>query len=225
MNKFVIEQLVNARIVPVVEITDPAKALPLAYALANAGLPIMEVTLRTPAALDSIYAINNELPDFIVGAGTLLTASQVADAAAAGANFGVSPGFTPTLSKAASDANLVLVPGAVTASEILTASEHGHTYLKYFPAEKLGGAAMIESFLSPFAALGISFMPTGGIKPQNLRDYLTLSNVFAVGGTWIAPRSQIDAGEFGIIGATARDAVALADRMPTNFTTTSKKSF
>jgi 2-dehydro-3-deoxyphosphogluconate aldolase/(4S)-4-hydroxy-2-oxoglutarate aldolase len=203
-------QLALARIVPVVEITDASRAVELAHTLAAGGLPVMEVTLRTPAALDAIRAIRAEVPDFIVGAGTLLTAGQIALAHEAGAHFGVSPGFTPTLSAAASDLHFPFVPGTVTASEILVAAEHGHTHLKFFPAEQSGGAAIIGSLAAPLAAHGIHFMPTGGIRPAGLGAYLSLANVFAVGGTWVAPRDAITAGRFDHILAATRSAVAAA---------------
>jgi 2-dehydro-3-deoxyphosphogluconate aldolase/(4S)-4-hydroxy-2-oxoglutarate aldolase len=212
MSASVIARLTSARIVPVVEIADAGVAL--ARTLAGAGLPMMEVTLRTPAALDAIRAIASEVPDFLVGAGTLLTTRQLEDAVAAGAHFGVSPGFSAALSGAAVAAELPFVPGATTATEILAAAESGHSHLKFFPAEQSGGAAAIASLTAPFAALGIRFMPTGGIRPSNLDAYLALPSVFAIGGTWIAPRDAIAAGEFEVIGAAARAAVATAAAAP-----------
>ncbi|WP_022885571.1 bifunctional 4-hydroxy-2-oxoglutarate aldolase/2-dehydro-3-deoxy-phosphogluconate aldolase [Glaciibacter superstes] len=208
MSDSVIERLASARIVPVVEILDANRGVELARTLADAGLPLMEVTLRTPAALNAIRAIASEVPGFLVGAGTLLDPGSVAAAITAGAHFGVSPGFTPSLSRAAGDGGLPFIPGAVTASEILSATESGHRHVKFFPAEQSGGASAIASLSAPFAALGIRFMPTGGIRPANLNAYLALSSVFAVGGTWIATRDQIDQGRFDDIGAAARLAVA-----------------
>jgi len=214
MSAGVIARLTAARIVPVVEIADAARGVALAHTLAEAGLPMMEVTLRTPAALDAIRAIAAEVPDFLVGAGTLLTTRQLEDAVAAGAHFGVSPGFSAALSGAALGADLPFVPGATTATEILAAAESGHTHLKFFPAEQSGGAAAIASLTAPFAALGIRFMPTGGIRPSNLDAYLALPSVFAIGGTWIAPRDAIAEGAFASIGAAARTAVATAGASP-----------
>jgi len=208
MNNPVLAKLTLARIVPVVEITDAARGVELARTLADAGLPVMEVTLRTPAALDAIRAIAAEVPGFLVGAGTLLTPAMIDDAVAAGAHFGVSPGFTPALSGTATAAGLPFVPGAVTASEILAAIESGHTHLKFFPAEQSGGAAAIASLTAPFAALGIRFMPTGGIRPAGLDAYLALPSVFAIGGTWIAPRDAITERRFDDIRQAARTAVA-----------------
>ena len=207
MSSSVFERLSSARIIPVVEITDVGRAVELARTLSAGGLPIMEVTLRTPVALDSIRAIRAELPDFIVGAGTLLTAEHVARAVEAGAHFGVSPGFTSVLSAAASDHDLPFIPGTVTASEVLAAAEYGHTHLKFFPAEQSGGAPVIAALAAPLAGHGIRFMPTGGIRLAGLSDYLALAGVFAVGGTWIAPRSAITEGRFEDILAATREAV------------------
>ena len=204
----VFDQLTAAGIVPVVEINDPARGVELARTLAAAGLPTMEVTLRTPKALDAIRAISDEVPSFLVGAGSLLTVRQLDDAVAAGAHFGVSPGFTARLSAAALAAGLPFVPGAVSSSEILAAADAGHDHVKFFPAEQSGGAAAIASLAAPFAALRIRFMPTGGIRPSNLDAYLGIPSVFAIGGTWIAPRASIDAGRFEEIGKAAREAVA-----------------
>jgi 2-dehydro-3-deoxyphosphogluconate aldolase/(4S)-4-hydroxy-2-oxoglutarate aldolase len=208
MSGSVLERLTLARIVPVVEITDARRGVELAQTLAAAGLPVAEVTLRTPAALEAISAIAAEVPGFLVGAGTLLTPAQIDDAVEAGAHFGVSPGFTPALSDAATAAGLPFVPGAVTSTEILAAAERGHTHLKFFPAEPSGGSAAVAAFAAPFASLGIRFMPTGGVRPSNLDAYLALHTVFAIGGTWIAPRDQITEGRFDEIGAAARTAVA-----------------
>lgn len=206
----VIDRLTAARIVPVVEIVDPERGVQLAHTLAEAGLPTMEVTLRTPAALDAIRAIRSELPDFLVGVGTLISVRQVEDAIDAGALFGVSPGFTASLSGAAAAGDLPFVPGATSASEILAAAEAGHTHVKFFPAEQSGGAAAIAALAAPLAALGIRFMPTGGIRPGNLDAYLALPSIFAIGGTWIAPRQAVSEGRFDEIAAAARTAVATA---------------
>ncbi len=208
MSHTVFETLARARIIPVVEIAAAAHAVELATTLAAGGLPVMEITLRTPGALDAIRAIRAEVPDFIVGAGSLLTPRHIAEAVSAGAHFGVSPGFTTTLSAAAADRALPFVPGTVTASEMLAAAEAGHTHLKFFPAEQSGGAQALASFASPLAAHGIRFMPTGGIRPAGLATYLALDNVFAIGGTWIAPREAITEGNFDLIRAATIAAVA-----------------
>jgi 2-dehydro-3-deoxyphosphogluconate aldolase/(4S)-4-hydroxy-2-oxoglutarate aldolase len=206
----VFEGLARARIVPVVEITNVARGVELARTLLDAGLPVMEVTLRTPAALGAIRAISADVPGFVVGAGTLLAPAQFDQVAQAGAHFAVSPGFTPELSSAALNVGLPFVPGAVTATEILSAADSGHTHLKFFPAEQSGGAATIGALAAPFAALGIRFMPTGGIRSVGLNAYLALPNVFAIGGTWIAPRAAIEEGRFGTIAGAARAAVSAA---------------
>ncbi len=197
----------SLRIIPVVEIEDAGRAVRLAETLTEAGLPIMEVTMRTPAALPAIAAIAEALPDFAIGAGTVLSTTNLKDAAAAGARFAVSPGFTPTLSNAAAQYGLPVVPGAATPAEVLAAVECGHRFLKFFPAEQLGGVPVLKAFAAPFAPLGILFMPTGGVRPATLRDYLDLPNVAAVGGTWIAERDVITAGDFDRIGDTAGRAI------------------
>ncbi len=206
----VFDRLALSRVVPVVEIADAARAVQLARTLQEAGLPVLEVTLRTPAGLDAIRAIRAEVPGFTVGAGTLVTPAMVQDAADAGAIFGVAPGFSRALSDAASDAGLPFIPGAVTATEILSAVEAGHRFLKFFPAEQSGGVAAIAAFRAPFASLGLKFMPTGGIRPSGLAAYLAEPSVFAVGGTWIAPRDAISEGRFAEIGVAARIVVAAA---------------
>lgn len=208
----VIARLRAARIVPVVEITSAAQGVRLAEVLTEAGLPVAEVTLRTPAALDAIRAIAEALPDFLIGAGTLMTGEHVSAAAAAGARFGVSPGFTPGLSAAATAAGLPFVPGVSSASEALAAFECGHRELKFFPAEQSGGASAIAALGGPFAPLEISFMPTGGIRPETVGSYLDLHNVFAVGGTWIARKDAIAEERFDEIALAARDAVRSASR-------------
>lgn len=210
MTSDVVEQLEAVRVVPVVEIVEVATAVPLARALAEAQLPAMEVTLRTPAALDAIRAIAAEMPDFAVGAGTLLTSADVFAAAEAGARFLVSPGRTDVLTVAAHETGLPFVPGAVTASEVMLAVEAGHRRIKFFPAEQSGGAAAIASLVAPLRALGVRFMPTGGIRPENVHQYLSITEVFAVGGTWIAPRDVLAAGRFDTVTHRARAALASA---------------
>ncbi|RLP74766.1 bifunctional 4-hydroxy-2-oxoglutarate aldolase/2-dehydro-3-deoxy-phosphogluconate aldolase [Mycetocola tolaasinivorans] len=198
-------------IVPVVEIPEARLAVPLARALSEAGLTTIEVTMRTPDALESIANIAAELPEFHVGVGTLFTAANVADAKAAGARFGVSPGYTPQLGLAAREAGLPLIPGAATASEIMAAVEDGFDIVKFFPAELNGGAKALAALLAPLAASGLRHvMPTGGVTPDNLGDYLRIPRVIAAGGTWIAPRGLIAVGEFDIIRDNAARALELA---------------
>ncbi len=207
----VLSVLDRVRVVPVVEIVDATTAVPLARALAAAGLPAVEITLRTPAALDAIRAIADEVPDFALGAGTLLTPADVRAAVRAGARFLVAPGRTAALSAAAEETGLPFVPGAVTASEVMAAAEAGHRRVKFFPAEQSGGAAGLAALIAPLRALGLRFMPTGGIRPDNLPAYAAIDEVFAVGGTWIAPRDVLAAGRFEIVTERARNAIAVAE--------------
>lgn len=205
----VLAAIAEIRIVPVVEIEDAATAVRLARALTDGGIRTMEVTLRTPAALDAIRAVAAEVEGFLVGAGSIVTTEQVAAAVAAGAEYGVSPGWHPSLSAAAADAGLPYVPGVVTPTELLEAAAHGHRRLKFFPAGAYGGATTLRALGGPFSALGVSFMPTGGVTPANLPDFLALPNVFAVGGTWIAPRAAITAGDTVTITRAAREATGV----------------
>ncbi|MGO1538052.1 MAG: bifunctional 4-hydroxy-2-oxoglutarate aldolase/2-dehydro-3-deoxy-phosphogluconate aldolase [Leucobacter sp.] len=199
-----------ARVVPVVEIEDSTLAVPLAEALLEGGIPAIEVTLRTPAGLQSITEISRAVPGITVGAGTILTPEQAEEAIAAGAHFLVSPGFVPEISQAAAAREIPLYPGAVTASEVMQAMQAGHRILKFFPAEASGGLPVLKSLAGPLAHTGLQFMPTGGINPENLAEYLSNPAVIAVGGTWIAGRADISAGEFEKIRATAAVAVAIA---------------
>jgi 2-dehydro-3-deoxyphosphogluconate aldolase/(4S)-4-hydroxy-2-oxoglutarate aldolase len=204
-----VDEVIRAsRIVPVVEIDDASAAVPLAEALVAAGLPIIEVTLRTPAGLRAVKEIVRHVPEMTVGAGTVLNAEQAGQATDAGASFLVSPGYTAALSKAAALHGIRLYPGTVTASEVLQAMEAGHRTLKFFPAETNGGIAALSALAGPLAHTGVQFMPTGGVNIDNLLDYLALPAVAAVGGTWIARRAQIAAGDFTAIGVLAAEAVA-----------------
>ena len=197
-------------VIPVLRIARVEDAAPLARALARGGLPAIEITLRTPAALDAIRAVAAEVPEAIVGAGTILDARQFEEATAAGARFVVSPGFTPGLAGAAAASGTPLLPGAITPGEIMAAAEAGYSFLKFFPAEQAGGAAFLKALASPFA--GIRFCPTGGIGAANAGDYLSLENVVCVGGSWIAPDALVAQGRWDEIAALARDAAALRAR-------------
>jgi 2-dehydro-3-deoxyphosphogluconate aldolase / (4S)-4-hydroxy-2-oxoglutarate aldolase len=196
-------------VVPVVEIDDAATAVPLARTLADAGLPAVEVTFRTPAAREAVAAIAAELPDFLLGAGTLVLPDMVAAAAEAGAKFGVSPGRSEACLALAAEHGMPFVPGAVTPSGVGACLEAGMTHIKFFPAAAFGGVATLKAFEGPFAWAGARFMPTGGVRPDNAAEYLALPNVFAVGGTWIAPRADIAAGNWDAIAERARAAAAL----------------
>ncbi|MCR9123559.1 MAG: 2-dehydro-3-deoxy-phosphogluconate aldolase [Phyllobacteriaceae bacterium] len=195
-------------VIPVIVIEDAAKAVPLARALAAGGLPAVEITLRTEAALDAIRAIAAEVPEAIVGAGTALNAAQFEACVKAGARFVVSPGFTPDLADAANGGDVPLLPGCVTASEIMAALEEGYTHLKFFPAEQAGGAVYLKSLASPFG--GVNFCPTGGVSASNASDYLALPNVLCVGGSWVAPADAVAGGDWDRVTALAKEAAALA---------------
>ena len=195
-----------APVVPVLVIDDITLARPLAEALVAGGLPALEVTLRTPAALDAIRAMA-EVPGGVVGAGTLLTPADVIAAKAAGAKFGVSPGATARLLDACAEHDLPLLPGAATASEIMALLEMGYTVQKFFPAEQAGGAAYLKSIGSPIPQ--VSFCPTGGISLTLAADYLALKNILCVGGSWVAPKDAMARRDWAAITALAAEAAAL----------------
>ena len=195
-----------APVIPVIVIEDAAHALPLAEALVAGGLPVLEVTLRTPAALEAI-ALMAEVPGAHVGAGTVLSAQDAENARKAGARFAVAPGSTPALIGACSDLDLPLLPGAVTASEVMALLERGYSMLKFFPAEPAGGTAMLSALRGPLPQA--QFCPTGGITVDSAPSYLAQKNVVCVGGSWIAPQAMMAAGDWAGITARARAAAAL----------------
>ncbi|MFY0662405.1 MAG: bifunctional 4-hydroxy-2-oxoglutarate aldolase/2-dehydro-3-deoxy-phosphogluconate aldolase [Shimia sp.] len=195
-----------APIVPVLVVEDVAHAKPLAEALVAGGLPALEVTLRTPAALDVVRAMA-DVTGGMVGAGTLLTPDDVKAAKDAGATFGVSPGATDALLAACEVEELPLLPGAASASEAMALLERGYNMLKFFPAEAAGGAKFLSSLASPLPQ--ISFCPTGGVNPQNATDYLSLANVVCAGGSWVAPSKLVKEGAWDQIEVLAREASQL----------------
>ena len=195
-----------APIVPVLVIKDAATAAPLAEALIAGGLPALEVTLRTPAALDAIRAMA-QVPGGHVGAGTLVTAEDVRAAKEAGSTFGVSPGATDELIAACEAEGLPLLPGAATASEAMRLLARGYDMLKFFPAEASGGAPALKAIGAPLPQ--ITFCPTGGINPANAIDYLSLSNVLCAGGSWVAPPELVAARKWEEIETLARAAANL----------------
>jgi len=195
-----------APIIPVLVVEDPAKAAALAQALVAGGLPALEVTLRTDAALDVIREMAS-VEGGVVGAGTLLTPDDVAAAKEAGAVFGVAPGATDKLLDAAEEIGLPMLPGAATASEVMRLFERGFDMLKFFPAEASGGASALKAIGAPIPQ--VSFCPTGGITSQNAETYLGLSNVICCGGSWVAPKALVDAGDWAGITELARAAAAL----------------
>ena len=202
----VLASLAALGVVPVVVVDDPASAAGLGEALIEGGLPTAEVTLRTPRALDAIRELA-AMPGMIVGAGTVLTPEQVGSAVAAGAQYIVSPGFSLAVSAECAKLGVPLVPGAVTATEIMAALDAGHRTVKFFPAEASGGLPTLKALSAPFA--DVRFVPTGGITALTLRDYLRVPSVAAVGGTWIAPRDLLAAGDFAEIAARAAHAVSI----------------
>ena len=199
--------LLKAPIVPVIVIEDVKQAVPLARALVRGGLPVLEITLRTPAALDCIKAIVAEVEGAIVGSGTVLTPQQLRQSQKAGCVFAVSPGSTGKLLAAADDYEISLLPGAATASEAMALLEWGYALQKFFPAEQAGGAAYLASLSSPLPQ--IKFCPTGGITPALAPSYLKLANVITLGGSWMAPKALVNEGKWDEIEKLAREAAEL----------------
>jgi 2-dehydro-3-deoxyphosphogluconate aldolase/(4S)-4-hydroxy-2-oxoglutarate aldolase len=201
------EALCNlAPVIPVLVLDDVATARPLAEALVAGGLPVLEVTLRTPVALDVISEMA-KVEGGVVGAGTLLTPQDVKNAVDAGATFGVSPGATDTLLEACEAADLPLLPGAATSSEVMRLLERGYRVQKFFPAETNGGAPALKAIGAPLPQ--VKFCPTGGVSPKNAPIYLGLSNTLCVGGSWVAPKDLIAAKDWSAIEALAAEAAAL----------------
>ncbi|MDO7868369.1 bifunctional 4-hydroxy-2-oxoglutarate aldolase/2-dehydro-3-deoxy-phosphogluconate aldolase [Nocardioides jiangxiensis] len=194
-------------VVPVVVVEDLAHAVPLARALARGGLPVVELTLRTPVALDAVRAIAEEVPEVLIGAGTIVEPKQAALAVEAGAGFLVSPGSTPPLLDAMNETGVPFLPGVATVSEVLAAYERGLTELKFFPAEAAGGAAYLKSIGGPLPQ--VRFCPTGGITPASAPDYLALPNVGCVGGSWLTPAAALAAADWDAIEDLARAASLL----------------
>ncbi|MFI8485117.1 bifunctional 4-hydroxy-2-oxoglutarate aldolase/2-dehydro-3-deoxy-phosphogluconate aldolase [Streptomyces rubrogriseus] len=197
-----------APVVPVVVVDDLADAVPLARALVAGGLPAIEVTLRTPVALDAIRAIAAEVPDAVVGAGTVVTAEQVAEVVAAGARFLVSPGWTDALLEAMRGSGVPFLPGVSTTSEVVALLERGVREMKFFPAEAAGGTAYLKALAAPLPQA--RFCPTGGITPASAPQYLALPNVGCVGGSWMLPKDAMAGRDWARVEALAREAAALS---------------
>jgi 2-dehydro-3-deoxyphosphogluconate aldolase / (4S)-4-hydroxy-2-oxoglutarate aldolase len=197
----------DAPVIPVIVLTDVAHAVPLARALVAGGIRMLEVTLRTPVALQCIERIAKEVPEAVVGAGTVRRAHDAQTAAAAGARFAVSPGFTPTVGSACKDAGLALLPGVATGSEIMMAQEAGYTQLKFFPAMQAGGPAMLKAWSGPF--FDVQFCPTGGVNEANAKEFLALPNVVCVGGSWLTPADAVASSDWARITALAAAATTL----------------
>ena len=200
-----IEILRAGPVIPVMVIEDTAHAVPLAKALVAGGVKVLEITLRSDAALESIQLISEQVPEAIVGAGTVTSKKDLDNISAAGAQFAISPGLTPKLLDASSKSSIPLIPGISSASELMYGMEAGLTEFKFFPAEAAGGIQMIKSLGGPFPH--ITFCPTGGISPANYKTYLALKNVVCVGGSWLAPKDAVLAGDWNTITALCTDAV------------------
>lgn len=199
-------------IVAVLVIDDAADAVPLARALLAGGVDVMELTLRTGAALDSLRAIRDQVPEMLAGIGTVLTPLQVRDAHEAGAAFAVAPGFNPRVVEAAKETGLPFAPGVFTPSDVEGALEFGCNVLKFFPAESGGGLGHLKSLAAPYAHLGLSYIPLGGVNPTNLPDYLGSPLVAAVGGSWLAKRESIAAKDWVKITDNAKEARAIISK-------------
>jgi 2-dehydro-3-deoxyphosphogluconate aldolase/(4S)-4-hydroxy-2-oxoglutarate aldolase len=197
----------DAPVIPVIVLNDVAHAVPMARALVAGGIRMLEVTLRTPQALSCMEAIAKEVPDAVVGAGTVRSAADAKAAANAGAKFAVSPGYTSAVGQACRDQGLSLLPGVATGSEIMMAQEDGYTELKFFPAMQAGGPAMLKAWGGPF--FDVRFCPTGGVTPQNASEFLSLSNVACVGGSWLVPADALAKGDWSRIEQLAREACQL----------------
>jgi len=193
-------------VVPVLVVKNVDHAVPLAKALIAGGIRVLEVTLRTPAALEVIAKIAKEVPEALIGAGTVINQAQLKQVEAAGAQFALSPGMTPELLRAGNSGGIALIPGIATTSELMQAIDLGYTHFKFFPAEASGGIKAVKSIGGPFPDM--VFCPTGGIGPNNYRDYLALPNVRCVGGSWLVPDGAMEAGDWSRITTLAQQAVA-----------------
>jgi 2-dehydro-3-deoxyphosphogluconate aldolase/(4S)-4-hydroxy-2-oxoglutarate aldolase len=197
----------DAAVLPVIVLHDVADAVPMARALVAGGIRMLEVTLRTTRALACIEAIAREVPEAVVGAGTVRSSADVQAAVNAGARFAVSPGYTTALGQACNDAGLPLLPGVATGSEIMLAREDGFTELKFFPAMQAGGIGMLAAWGGPF--FDVKFCPTGGVTQQNAAEFLALPNVVCVGGTWLVPTEALAQGDWARVTQLAEQAASL----------------
>ena len=203
----VLEQIQKTGIIPVVVLDDAKDAEPLAKALCDGGLPCAEVTFRTEAAEECIRIMSEKFPEMFVGAGTILTTEQVDRAVAAGAKFIVSPGLNPRIVKYCVEKGIVITPGCANASDMEQALENGLEVVKFFPAELAGGLNMIKALAAPY--VGLKFMPTGGISPKNVRDYLAYNRIIACGGSWMVKNDLVKAGDFAAITEMAKECVQI----------------
>jgi 2-dehydro-3-deoxyphosphogluconate aldolase/(4S)-4-hydroxy-2-oxoglutarate aldolase len=198
----------TSRVVPVIVLTDAKQAVPLAHALLEGGIDVMEITLRSDVALDAIEAVAKAVPQMHLGAGTVTRASDVPRVIDAGARFALSPGCTDALVDAMRATGLPFIPGVMTPGEVMRAREQGFTLMKLFPAQQAGGIGMLKALGAPIP--DVSFCPTGGVSPQNLRDFLALPNVAMAGGSWLTPADALSDGDWARITLLAREATALA---------------
>ena len=205
-----LQVMTDAPVIPVIVLTEIAHAVPLARALVAGGIRMLEVTLRTPVALACIERIAGELPDAVVGAGTVRSAADAQAASLAGARFAVSPGYIHSIGRACRDLELPLLPGVATGSEILLAQQDGYGALKFFPAIQSGGPAMLKAWQGPFG--DVQFCPTGGVTAANADEFLALANVVCVGGSWLTPADAVAQGDWPRITQLARAACQLRVR-------------
>lgn len=203
----VFEQLARHQVIPILELPDEAPALEVMRALIDGGLPVAEVTLRSEAAIPALKAISAEFPDVLLGAGTVSSADEVDAAKAAGARFVVTPGLNPSVVSRCFSKNIPVIPGVCTPSDVETARAYDFNVLKFFPAEAAGGVAMLDALAGPYK--GLSFVPTGGIGPGNLLDYISCRNVLACGGSWMVKKHLIEVGDFAQITRLTREALRL----------------
>lgn len=201
------EILTAGKVVPVIAIDDLSTAVDLAHALVDGGIPTLEITLRTPAGIEAIRQIKKEVPNAIVGAGTVTNGEQLKAVEDAGAVFAISPGFNINFAKAAEKSSIAVIPGIATPGELMLALEHGIDTLKLFPAEVVGGKAMLKALYGPFA--DVRFCPTGGISLETAPEYLALPNVLCVGGSWLTPKQAVQNKDWAAITQLAKEASAL----------------
>lgn len=199
------EILTAGPVIPVIVINQLEHAVPLAKALVAGGVNVLEVTLRTPCALEAIRAIANAVPEAMIGAGTVINAEQLQQVTAAGARFAISPGLTESLLTAANAGSIPLIPGISSVSQLMLGLDHGLREFKFFPAEANGGIKALQAIAGPFPQVG--FCPTGGISPANYRDYLALKSVLCIGGSWLVPEDALQNGDYDRITTLAREAV------------------
>jgi len=193
-------------VVPVIVVKQPEHAVPMAKALVAGGIRVLEVTLRTPVAMDALRAIIREVPEAIVGAGTVINTQQLKEVTDAGAQFVISPGLTESLLRAATEGPVPLIPGVSTVSELMMGMDHGLREFKFFPAEASGGVKALSALAGPFPQ--VRFCPTGGISPANYRDYLALKSVLCIGGSWLVSDEALQQGDWERITQLAREAIA-----------------